>query len=206
MAGLVGVLASRNSLRACRHMPHGLQKSRSTPSRALRSVATPSALKSPRRRPPVVTAVPSATRSAQVPDGYAAFSKLAPGTRVPLCANSIAPTRKCEYGPVDALVMIAAIPSPGDSAHSMPCSVPRDCLCAASLPLRAAARDAHRSLVRLPRSWPLEKRLRLSRSLSSVLQVVGSKLSGVNMQSSDHGLPAPPLVGRADAEKCTHGG
>lgn len=42
------------------------------------SATTANAAKSPRRRPSPPTALPSATRSAQVPMGYAAFSTLAP--------------------------------------------------------------------------------------------------------------------------------
>jgi hypothetical protein len=45
-------------------------------------------------------AVPKATRSAQVPTGYAAFSTLAPEMNSPDVVRMHAPTRNLEYGPV----------------------------------------------------------------------------------------------------------
>lgn len=42
------------------------------------------------------TAVPSATLSAHVPTGYAAFSTFAPSTMLPLVRRMEQPTLKCE--------------------------------------------------------------------------------------------------------------
>lgn len=61
-----GALNSKNSLNACLHIPHGLA---GPPVLRPKSVTTPIARKSPRRRPMPPTAVPSAQRSAQVPEG-----------------------------------------------------------------------------------------------------------------------------------------
>ena len=57
----MGVSSFKNSRRNCLHIPHGEQKSSM-------SVVTPTALKLPMRWP-AMTAVPMATRSAQVPTG-----------------------------------------------------------------------------------------------------------------------------------------
>ena len=57
----IGVSKFKNSLKNCLHIPHGEQKSSI-------SVATPTALKEPSLCP-WMTAVPNATRSAQVPTG-----------------------------------------------------------------------------------------------------------------------------------------
>jgi len=95
----IGVSKLRNSLKNCLHIPHGEQK----PSI---SVATPTALKDPSVWP-WITAVPKATRSAQVPTGYAAFSTFAPTMMegsdvVDWCRRRDAPTRKSEYGPAQS--------------------------------------------------------------------------------------------------------
>jgi hypothetical protein len=47
---------------------------------------------------PAATAADTAPRSAQIPDGYAAFSTLHPATISPSAVSSAAPTAKLEYG------------------------------------------------------------------------------------------------------------
>jgi len=92
-----GMSCSQNSLMNCLHMPHGLQNS-------LMSVATAIALMSPYLTPCTI-AVPRATRSAQVPTGYEAFSTLAPLMSLSFQAvvdaaedlrRIVHPTRNCE--------------------------------------------------------------------------------------------------------------
>lgn len=79
---------SHNPTHNCLHIPQGLAGGDM-------SVATPSALNMPILKPPavLVTALPKATRSAQVPTGYAAFSTLAPSMYSPSSVRIDAPTR-----------------------------------------------------------------------------------------------------------------
>lgn len=70
----------------CLHIPHGLAGGEI-------SVATATALNF---LCPSVTAFPNATRSAQVPTGYAAFSTFAPSIYWSSCVRIEAPTRNRE--------------------------------------------------------------------------------------------------------------
>lgn len=94
-----GISSPQNSLMNWRHIPHGLAGS-------VAFVATANALNAPARRPEDI-AVPMATRSAQVPTGYAAFSTLAPEIVLPVVvgftSSSVAPTWKLLYGAIGGL-------------------------------------------------------------------------------------------------------
>src|SRR5690606_7362513 len=76
------VIPGANSASACRQIPQGGVASGA-------SVATATAVNS---RCPATTAAPRATRSAQVPAGYDAFSTLQPSTMLPSAQSSAAPT------------------------------------------------------------------------------------------------------------------